>query len=95
MGCDDCKQNKSVSWAYVELLSDGHKSSLRKLWVLVLVLIVCLAVTNLLWLKAWNEYDYSTTEVTQDGRGINIIGDYNETEQQNNGTENTHPSANP
>ena len=95
MGCDDCKQNKNVSWAYVELLNDGYKSSLRKLWVLVLVLIVCLAVTNLLWLKAWNEYDYSTTEFTQDGRGINIIGDDNEAEQQNNGTENTHPDANP
>jgi hypothetical protein len=37
----------------------------------------------MLWLRAWNEYDYSTTEIEQDGRGINIIGDDNDTEQLN------------
>lgn len=95
MGCDDCKQNKNVSWTYVELLNDGYKSSLRKLWVLVLVLIVCLGVTNLLWLKAWNEYDYVTSEFSQDGRGINVIGDNNETEQYNDEPACTNKNANP
>lgn len=81
--CDECKQSKNVSWAYVELLNDSHKATVWKLWVTVLVLIIALAISNMLWLRAWNEYDYSTTEITQDGRGINIIGDENETEQIN------------
>lgn len=95
MSCDECTRAKNVSWAYVELLNDSHKASHKRMWVLVLVLVLLLAITNLLWLKAWNEYDYSTTEFTQDGRGINIIGDDNETEQQNNGIENSHPYENP
>jgi hypothetical protein len=91
MDCANCdkvkkaeeKNNKTVSWAYVELLADNHKATVWKLWVVVLVLIVALAVSNMLWLRAWNEYDYSTTEIEQDGRGINIIGDDNDTEQLN------------
>lgn len=95
MGCDDCKQSKNVSWAYVELLNDSHKASHKRMWVLVLVLIVCLAVTNILWLRAWNEYDYATIDVQQDGRGINIIGDDNEADQYNDEPAYTDTDENP
>ena len=65
--CDDCKREKNVSWAYVECLTDSHKSTVWKLWITILLLIVALVVSNVLWLKAWNEYDYTTTEIEQDG----------------------------
>lgn len=93
--CDECKQSKNVSWAYVELLNDGHKSSIRKLWVLVIILIVALAASNLAWLYVWQQYDYETIEYSQDGRGINIIGDDNDSRQWQYGTDFEDTTENP
>lgn len=93
MSCDECKNAKNVSWAYVELLNDSHKATMKRLWILVLVLVVLIAGTNLVWLYEWSQYDYVTTEYTQDGRGINIIGDDNETRQC--GTESADTTENP
>lgn len=95
MDCKDCDQGKPVSWAYVELLNDGHKSTIKKLWIALLVLIVMIAACNIGWLIAWNQYDYSDTEIEQDGRGINIIGNDNETEQWYNEPENEDTQENP
>jgi hypothetical protein len=93
MSCDECKNAKNVSWAYVELLNDSHKATVKRLWILVLVLVVLIAGTNLVWLYEWSQYDYETTEYIQDGRGINIIGDDNDTRQY--GTESENEAANP
>lgn len=83
MDCKTCEKatEKNVSWAYVELLNDGHKSTISKLWIAIIILIVLLAVCNIVWIIAWNQYDYTTNDIEQDGRGINIIGDNNDTEQ--------------
>ena len=49
-----------------------------------------LAETTEAWVQAWSEYDYTssetTTEVvyTQDGQGVNIIGDGNGVEKWDN-----------
>ncbi len=75
MNCNECKANKTVSWAYVELLNDGHKQTIKRLWIALLVLIVMLAATNGLWLYEWMQYD--TISYDQDGNGNNIIGDNN------------------
>lgn len=93
MSCDECKSAKNVSWAYVELLNDSHKVTMKRLWLLVLVLVLLLATTNLVWLYEWSQYDYETTEYIQDGRGINIIGDDNDTRQY--GTESENEAENP
>ena len=55
--------------------------TIRRLWILILVLIVLLAGSNALWLYEWCQYDYVDeieTTYTQDGEGVNIIGDSNE-----------------
>lgn len=93
--CNDCGQSKNVSWAYVELLHDGHKSTTRKLWVLVIILIVSLVVSNLAWLYVWQQYDYETIEYSQDERGINIIGDDNDSRQWQYGTDFEDTTENP
>lgn len=96
MDCKNCDKirEKSVSWAYVELLNDGHKTTIKRLWIALIVLIVLLAASNALWLYEWSQYDTVTTEIEQDGRGINIIGDNNDTEQWNE-PENQNYTENP
>ena len=79
--CDECKQSKNVSWAYVELLNDGHKASIKRLIAVVIILVISLLISNLAWLYVWQQYDYETIEYSQDGRGINIIGNDNESRQ--------------
>lgn len=44
--------------------------------VIILVLIILLVVTNAMWLRAWNSYDYAEEYIAaeQDGGGVNIVG---------------------
>lgn len=45
--------------------------------VIILTLIILLVATNVMWLVAWNQYDYVddySIEASQDGGGINIVG---------------------
>lgn len=86
MDCNSCKNMDSISLAAHEtIMAREDKKHRRLVWVIV-VLIAALVVCNLAWLITWNGYDFvtETEEITQDGRGINIIGDDNEVDQ--NGT---------
>ena len=64
-----------------------QERTVKKLVVIIIICIAMLFATNAIWLYAWMQYDYSSEEVvySQDGRGINIIGNQNEVEH---GTEN-------
>lgn len=95
MSCDDCaykqeaQQEKLVPWSAVELINESHSRDKKRSWVLVIVLVLGLIISNALWLYFWNQYEYvdesDITEYHQDGRGINIIGNDNEAGQ--HGTE--------
>ena len=56
---------------------------IKRLVVALIVAVALMFVSNGLWLYAWCQYDYTgeTTETetvyTQDGEGVNIIGDAN------------------
>ena len=63
----------------------------KRLVVALILSIVLLFVSNGIWLLAWSQYDYETTDeetvtttYSQDGTGTNIMGNHNEV---NNGTE--------
>lgn len=91
MNCNDCNANKTVSWAYVELLNDGHKLTIKRLWIALITLILLFVATNALWLYEWMQYDYVSYDYTQDGDGNNTIGDNNRSFYEptfNNQTEN-------
>ena len=51
----------------------------RRMFSLVIILIVALVATNLAWLWAWSQYDYVSDTYAQDGGGVNVIcgGDAN------------------
>lgn len=69
-----------VDYIVYEGTMSRMERTIRRLWILVLVLIVLLAGCNALWLYEWCQYDYVDeieTTYTQDGSGINMIGDGN------------------
>lgn len=46
-----------------------------RLWVVIIVCIALLFVSNALWLYAWMQYDYESYEITADGdSNANYIG---------------------
>lgn len=57
---------------------------IRRITVALIISIILMFVSNALWLYSWMQYDYTgettTTRITQDGQGINTIGDGNVTE---------------
>lgn len=70
-----------VDYIVYEGTMSRMERTIRRLWILVLVLIVLLFGSNALWLYEWCQYDYVDeieTTYTQDGSGINMIGDGNE-----------------
>ena len=81
--CNECniRQEKAVPWAAVELLNGTHAQAMKRLWVVVIILIAALVICNAAWLYVWQLYDYEVIDYTQDGRGINIIGNDNEAGQ--------------
>lgn len=90
MNCNDCNRVDTISMAAHEtIMSREDKKNRRLIWVVVL-LIVALVATNIAWLVTWNSYEFVTEDYdySQDGAGINIIGDENEAQQ--HGTEITH-----
>ena len=57
----------------------------RRLFIGLTLAIALLFVSNVLWLYAWNQYEYTSETVTysQDGQGVNVMGDGNVTETNN------------
>lgn len=55
----------------------------RRLIVALVIAIVLIVASNMAWLWAWMQYDYTSDEVEtvttyqQDGEGLNIIGNNN------------------
>lgn len=74
--------NQPIPYILYESEMARHERAIKRLVIAIIVIISMLFVSNLAWLYAWNSYDYvgteTTTEYTQDGEGINIIGDSNE-----------------
>lgn len=54
---------------------------IKRLLIALVISVIAIFASNALWLVAWCQYDYSSEQVettyTQDGEGINIIGDSN------------------
>ena len=67
--------------AYESMLAKEDRQQKRIVIVMgsiIVLLVILLVVTNVVWLVAWNQYDYVddvTTDISaeQDGDGVNII----------------------
>lgn len=72
--------NRQIMIPYVvyESMLAKEDTQQRRMVYIIIMLIVLLVVTNVIWLVAWNQYDYvdDYTEISaeQDGGGVNIVG---------------------
>ena len=87
--CDNCGiTDNAVPYIVHEGAMARAEREKRRYWILIIILIVALLVSNLAWLIVWQSYDYTSeetiTEIQQDGEGVNIVGNGNEV---NNGAE--------
>ena len=99
--CESCKNVKSapenVPYIVHEATMARMERHIKRLWIAVIVAVCLLFASNVAWLYAWCQYDYSSEEiVTVDGKdGIaNYIGnDGDIVNGKNNGseTEETNP----
>jgi hypothetical protein len=80
---------KSVSYIVLESEMARNERHVKRLIIALVISIILIFASNALWLYAWLQYDYSssesnTTTYTQDSNGINIIGDSNDVTKQDN-----------
>lgn len=73
---------KSIPYIAFEAAQARSERHIKRLVIALIISIIFGFLTNLAWLWAWNQYDYSSETVTrtyvQDGEGLNIIGNENE-----------------
>ena len=73
--------NKDVPYIVYEGAMAASERHIRRLIVALIVCVVLLFGSNAMWLYEWCQYDYVDeveTTYTQDGEGINVIGNANE-----------------
>ena len=74
--------NLTVPYIVHESAQARHERITKRLIIALIIAIALIFISNAAWLWAWLQYDYvsETTETTytQDGEGVNIIGDSNE-----------------
>ena len=99
--CDECKRcamnddmtNVVMSSADWQRNEQTHLRREKRFMALIVLLVLLLVGSNVSWLYAWMQYDYSSEEIVyqQDGEGTNIIGDSNEVD--NYGAESDNSEA--
>lgn len=93
MDCTTCKAGRPADVPYIvhEGAMARAERTIRRLWILALVLIVLLAASNGAWIWYESQFEVTETEITQeaDGDGVNnFIGEngdiiYGATDYQN------------
>lgn len=73
-------ENKDVPYIVHEGSVARLERTNKRLMIVAVVAIVLMFLTNALWLYMWNQYDYSSYDMaySQDGEGVNVMGDGNE-----------------
>lgn len=70
-----CTGMKDVPYIVHEGVMARMERTVRRLWILCLVLVLLLVGSNALWLHHVAQFEeFETTEIQQDGEGVNIIG---------------------
>lgn len=65
--CKTCESNKPNVRQYdIDLLSAMAERTIKRLWIVILVLIIALIGTNGAWLHYESQFETITTEVTQE-----------------------------
>ena len=79
MSKDDKEQNKESNQIQYsqDIFSAFAERTIKRLWVVIILLVVLLCGTNGLWIWHNSQYEKFEYSYEQDGYGTNIIGDDN------------------
>lgn len=84
--CNNCGELKTPSTVPYQVLADFkemHKSTVKRLWIALIVAVALIFACNGAWLYAWMQYDYVSKTYTEeiiveqdakDGGNANYIG---------------------
>ncbi len=72
---DNNNQLFSIPFVVYESTTTKMERCIKRLIIALVISIVLMFASNAIWLWAWNQYDYTSEEVTysQDGAGLNNI----------------------
>lgn len=73
---EEKSQAEMLARAY-ETATARDERKYKRLWIVLIITIVLLAATNVAWLVYMSQYDFESCDYSQDGTGVNIIGDSN------------------
>lgn len=76
----DCHECRAVPYIVYEAEQARNERTFKRMWVIVLVLIVLLVGSNIAWLayeaqfETVENYEETVIDAQQDGAGVNIVG---------------------
>lgn len=80
-------ENENIPLYFYENEMSRQERNVKRLWITIVILILALAACNIAWVC------YTAhTDISQDGSGINVVGDSNEVSD--NGTESQNQAQN-
>lgn len=83
--CSDHIEQNSVPYIVHESAMARMERYNRRILIALIVSILIIAITNCVWIYAMLQYDFESYEYTQDGEGVNVIGDSNGIDYVTNG----------
>lgn len=69
--------NESVPYIVYEGTVARHERTIKRLIIALIISIVLVFGSNFMWLHYVQQYDFESYEYTQDGEGVNVLGDGN------------------
>ena len=66
---------QNIPYVVYESAEARSERTIKRLIVALMVSVLLLFASNIAWLYAWNQYDYTSEDITysQDGKGLNNI----------------------
>lgn len=80
------EEQMTVPYIVHESAMARNERHIKRLVIALIVSVVMIVASNLAWLYVWNSFEYvgDSTTYSQDGEGVNIIGDENKYESDDN-----------
>ena len=69
--------NESVPYIVYEGTVARHERTIRRLIIALIISIILIFSSNAIWLHYIQQYDFQNYEYSQDGEGVNVLGDGN------------------
>ena len=70
-------QNENIPYIVYEAETARSERHVKRLWIALIITIILIFTSNAIWVWYISQYDFENYDYSQDGEGVNIIGDEN------------------